>query len=468
VIRLRAPLLRSRLLCSGLLCSGLLGLVFLVGIPARPAAAAPADENFQFPYRLKVFDLPNGLRVVMVPMPTPGVVSFQTIVRAGSRNELEPGRTGYAHFFEHMMFRGTARFDEETYGRVLAELGADGNASTGNDQTSYYNTIPASGLAKVIEMEADRFQNLRYTQEQFRKEAGAILGEFSIGQADPGTVLEETRAALAFRLHPYGHTVIGKEADVRAMPGGYDYSLQFYDHYYRPEYCTLLFAGDFDSSAVEQQVRREYADWKRGGYVPPMPVEPPLDKSVRQNLTWNGPTRPTLELSFRTPAFSDQGPTTAALELVREIYFGATSDLYRKLVEGEKLAESVNASFDRTRDPGLFTITARLKKPEDFETVRMYILAAVAQATTSAVPPNRLAAAKRHLVANIALMLEAPSGAARRVAEAVSLTGDPKSVERYYRRLASLEPRNLQDAASTWLNPNRSITLTMTGKEGRP
>lgn len=459
--------LLSRSLPSSALRSCIL-LLSLLWISTRPTAAAPAAAEFRFPYRLKTIDLTNGLRVVMVPMPTPGVVDFRTIVRAGSRNELEAGRTGYAHFFEHMMFRGTARYDQETYGRTLSELGADGNASTGNDQTGYYNTIPASGLARVIEMEADRFQNLRYTQEQFRKEAGAILGEFSIGQADPGTVLEETRAALAFRRHPYGHTVIGTEADVRSMPDGYDYSLQFYDRYYRPEYCTLLIAGDFDSSQVEQQVRREYANWKRGGYVPAVPEEPALDESLRRELTWNGPTRPTLEISFRTPAYGDKTPATAALEIIREIHFGGTSDLYRKLVEEEKLTESIRASFDRTRDPNLFTITARLKNPADFDAVQARILATLAEATNKAVPEERLGAAKRRLMANLALNLEAPGGAARRLAEFISLTGDPKSIERYYQRLSGIQPRDLQEAARAWLTPARCLTLTMTGKEDRP
>ena len=461
-------MIRSRTLMH---CSRFLILVcfmIFLCLLSRPVAATPTAESFRFPYPLKEVDLANGLRLVMVPMPTPGVVNFQTIVRAGSRNELEPGRTGYAHFFEHMMFRGTARYDEESYGRILAMLGADGNASTGNDQTSFYMTVPASGLPKVIEMEADRFQNLRYNQEQFRKEAGAILGEFSIGRADPGTVLEETRAALAFRRHPYGHTVVGTEEDVRAMPDGYDYSLQFYDRYYRPEYATLLITGDFDTLQVERQVRTEYSGWKRGGYVAPIPEEPPPDQAVRRDLTWPGPTRPTLEVSFRTPAYSDETPAIAAIEVIREIYFGGTSDLYRKLVEQDGVVESIGASFDRTRDPYLFTITARLKSPADFDSVNARILATVREAADKAVRLDRIESTKRHLIAGIALSLEAPSGVARRLADFISLTGDPRSIERYYRRVSGLTPHDLQEAARNWLDPKHCITLTMRGEEGRP
>jgi zinc protease len=434
----------------------------------RPAPAGGRQDAFRFPYPVKVVDLENGMRLVMVPMPTPGVVTYETVVRAGSRNELESGRTGYAHFFEHMMFRGTERYPEDRYGRILAVMGADGNASTSLDQTAYYATLPLSGLSKVIEMEADRFQNLRYTQEQFRKEAGAILGEFSIGRADPGTTMEETRAALAYRKHPYGHTTMGLEQDVRSMPDGYDYSIQFHDRYYRPEYCTVLVAGDFDTLHVERAVRAAYAAWPRGNYIPPMPEEPPLTESVRRDLTWNQPTRPVLEVSFRTPGFSDTDPSSAALATVGEIYFGQTSDLYRSLVERQGLAESIGASFELTRDPYLFTITARLKKPGDSEAVRDSIVAVLLRAARTPVAEDHLDAAKRHMAARLSLRLEAPGSVGHILSEFISLTGDPGSIERYSQRVIELKPSELQEAASRWLNPARCITLTMKGEEGRP
>jgi zinc protease len=261
---------------------------------------------------------------------------------------------------------------------------------------------------------------------------------------------------------------VGTEADVRAMPGGYDYSLQFYDRYYRPEYATLLITGDFDTSRVERQVRTEYAGWKRGGYVPPIPEEPPLDRALRRDLIWPGPTRPTLTVSFRTPAYSEETPATAALEMIREIYFGGTSDLYRKLVEQEGLAESVSASFERTRDPYLFTVTALLKNPADFDAVQARILATVEEAANQAVRSDRLEAAQRHLLANIALTLETAAGTARRLSEFISLTGDPRSIERHYQRVSSLKPLDLQEAARRWLDPKRCLTLTLTGEEVRP
>jgi zinc protease len=432
-------------------------------VPECRGEATP--QPFRFPYPIKTAVLDNGLRLVMVPMPTPGVVTYETIVRAGSRNELEPGRTGYAHFFEHMMFRGTERFPGAQYEANLAMLGAEGNGSTGADMTAYYNTFPASGLSRVIEMEADRFQNLRYSEEEFRKEAGAVLGEFAIGQAEPETMMYDTLLAAAFHVHPYGHSDMGFERDVRAMPDGYDYSRRFYDRYYRPEYCAVLVTGDFDTTQVERTLRGAYSGWQRGGYLPEVPQEPPLRDSVRRHLKWNGPARPLLWISFRSPAFNDASPDAAALELIRELYFSDISELHRELVERKGMVESMRADYELTRDPRLFTVSARLKDPADFDTVAARILRTVREAAGQPLSVDRLSAARRHIVADLVLALETTGGAGWRVSDFISLTGDPRSLERYYTTMARITPQDVQAAALKWLDPRSCITLTMSGEE---
>jgi zinc protease len=439
----------------------ILVLLAIFGLAPRAGAAV-------FPYPIRTAALDNGLRLVMVKMPTPGVVNYETVVRAGSRNEVEPGRTGYAHFFEHMMFRGTAKHPQAEYGRILDMLGADGNASTGNDMTGFYMTLPASGLPQVIELEADRFMNLRYTEDQFKKEAGAVLGEFSIGREDPGTMIEETRAALAFRKHTYGHTTMGFEADVRGMPDGYDYSLAFYDHYYHPESCVILITGDFDPDDAEKRVREQYAGWLRGGPVPEVPPEPPLEAAVRKDLTWDGPTRPVIDLSFRTPAYDESTKETAALELIRDLWFGETSDLYQRLVLDRRVAESIGANFERTRDPGLFTVSARLRRASALDSVREEVLATIADAAKRPVGAQDLANAKRRALASLALSLETPGGVAWRLSEFISLTGDPGSFERHYANIDAVTPEDLVHASGRYLDPARTITVTIAGKEARP
>jgi zinc protease len=443
--------------------------LLLCGLAAHTVSAqgaSPAARVIPYPVRTAVLD--NGLGLVMVKMPTPGVVNYETVVRAGSRNEVERGRTGYAHFFEHMMFRGTPKHPQMEYSRTMDMLGADGNASTGNDMTGYYMTLPASGLPEVIELEADRFMNLHYTEEQFRKEAGAVLGEFSIGRGDPGSVIEETRAALAFQRHTYGHTTIGYEADVRSMPEGYAYSLAFYDHYYRPESCVILVTGDFDPDDVERRVREQYAGWKRGGPVPEVPREPPLTQPVSADLKWEGPTRPMVDISFRTPAYSESTRETAALEMIAALWFGETSPIHRDLVLDRRIAESIGARYERTRDPGLFTITASLPRASAIDSVRAAVLATVAEAAKRPIDAKRLADAKRRALASLALTLETPGGVAWRFSEFISLTGDPRSIERHYANVEAVTPEDLTEAAGRYFDPSRTITVTLVGKEGRP
>ncbi len=152
--------------------------------------------------------------------------------------------SGFAHFFEHMMFRGTEKYSSEKYNDVLKSLGANSNAFTSDDWTCYHMTIPASALAKAVEVESDRFQHLKYDEAAFQKEARAVLGEYNKGASSPFLLLNETMQDKAYSTHTYKHTTIGFLADVKDMPNQYAYSKTFFDRWYRPENCTIVVAGD--------------------------------------------------------------------------------------------------------------------------------------------------------------------------------------------------------------------------------
>src|SRR3984957_19943434 len=163
------------------------------GMAARRAAAnavAPAPSGL-IPYPLDVRTLKNGLRVVMVPTGPGGLAAYFTLVRVGSRNEVEEGRTGFAHFFEHMMFRGTEAYPADRYGQTLQSAGVNNNAETDDDFTLYTNYGPSDALPTVIAVEADRFQHLKYSVEGFQTEAKAVLGEYNKDVADPEFELDE-------------------------------------------------------------------------------------------------------------------------------------------------------------------------------------------------------------------------------------------------------------------------------------
>ena len=171
--------------------------------------------------------LDNGLTVLSVPFDSPGIIAYYTVVRTGSRNEVEKGLSGFAHFFEHMMFRGTEAYPQEKYNDVLKSLGADSNAFTNDDWTCYHMTIPATALATAVEIEADRFQNLKYDEPSFQKEARAVLGEYNKSASSPFLKLNETMQNTAYTTHTYKHTTIGFLADIEDMPNQYAYSKVF-------------------------------------------------------------------------------------------------------------------------------------------------------------------------------------------------------------------------------------------------
>jgi hypothetical protein len=199
-----------------------------------------AMEKGVFPYPVHEKRLANGLLVLVVPMPSEGLVSYWSVVRTGSRDEVEKGVTGFAHFFEHMMFRGTEKYPGDVYDKIVNGMGADANAFTSSDITAYHLSITKEDLPTVVEIESDRFQNLAYDEAEFQTEAGAVYGEYRKNRASPFGVLDEALRNAAFDVHTYKHTTIGFEADIQAMPEHYEYSKTFFQRFYRPENVVIL------------------------------------------------------------------------------------------------------------------------------------------------------------------------------------------------------------------------------------
>jgi zinc protease len=155
------------------------------------ALATELPENKILPYPIYQKKLPNGLNVVTVPFDSPGLAAFYIVVRVGSRDEVESGKTGFAHFFEHMMFRGTEKYPKDLYGEVLKSTGASANANTDDDRTVYHMTGSSSSLETMFELEADRFMKLKYSVQDFKTEAGAVKGEYTKNSASPYYQLNE-------------------------------------------------------------------------------------------------------------------------------------------------------------------------------------------------------------------------------------------------------------------------------------
>ena len=169
---------------------------------------------------------------------------------------------------------------------MLKSLGADSNAYTKDDLTCYHMTIPATALATAVEIEADRFQNLKYDEPSFQKEARAVLGEYNKSASSPFLKLSETMQNTAYTTHTYKHTTIGFLADIKDMPNQYAYSKVFFDRWYRPENCTIIVAGDVNHEALVALVKQYYGGWKPGHGRVEIPSEPPQTepRSARSDL----------------------------------------------------------------------------------------------------------------------------------------------------------------------------------------
>src|SRR5450631_1283058 len=282
-----------------------LASAFLLAVPiaaviSRPAAAktdAKAQSSsggLAFPFPVKEKTLANGLHVYVVAYDSPGLVAYYSIVRTGSRNEVEAGKSGFAHFFEHMMFHGTEKYTLDAYNGAIKQMGADSNAFTSDDLTVYHILAGKQALPKIVEIVSDRFQHLRYQQADFQKEARAVLGEYNKNASNPIEKMIEVLYDHAFTTHTYKHTTMGFLKDIENMPNEMVYSRQFFDRFYRPENVVLLVVGDANPEEVFKLVEASYGGWKAGSPHPAIPVEPAQKKEQRAELVWPSATLPML------------------------------------------------------------------------------------------------------------------------------------------------------------------------------
>lgn len=420
-----------------------------------------------FPFSSHIRDFSNGLRLVTVPTPWPDVVSLYIVVHAGSRNEVEEGRSGFAHFFEHMMFRGTPDYPPERYEAVLQETGAASNAYTDDDCTVYHSTVVREDFERMLAMEADRFLNLDYPEEDFRTEALAIAGEYNKDAAEPATKLYEVLRDTAFDRHTYKHTTMGFLRDIKRMPEMYGYSRTFFDRFYRPEYTTIIVAGDIDLAQVEALVDKYWGAWRRGSWTQQPEPEPPPSGPREATVPWPTHTRPYLLFGFHTPAYSDDSPDSAALDLAAYIGFSENSRLYQKLIIEEQSCDLLWALKPEHVDPYLFTIKARVKEESNLERIRDEILATCRSLGENTVDPARLEAVKRHLRYSYVLGLDHAEAVAASLAHYIALRRTPATIDRLYALYDRITPEVIRDAARRYLTDAGRTVVTLRHEGGQ-
>ncbi len=350
-----------------------------------------------FPYNYHVKDLKNSLRVVIIPTDYPNIVALQIPVQAGSRNEVEKGKSGFAHLFEHMMFSGTDKYPFDEYVKILKNAGADSNAFTDDDLTNYHTTFSKEDLEKILELEADCFKSLKYSEADFKTESKAVLGEYNKNSADPAEKVIEILRNAAFEKHTYKHTTMGFLEDIEDMPNQFEYSREFFNRYYRPEKTTIILAGDLDPEKTFKLVEKYWGDWERGNYSADIPQEPEPEGPVYEHMEWQSSTLPLIMVAFHGPAFSVTENDFGAMKILGQIGFGQSSALYQKLVVDEQKVDQLTQYLPESIDPYLLTVMARVKNPADIWYVRDEILKTFAKFRLEPVSSQKLEHMKSHM-----------------------------------------------------------------------
>jgi zinc protease len=417
-----------------------------------------------FPYPYTIDDLPNGLRLVTVPTDYPNLVALYIVVGAGSRNEVEPGKSGFAHFFEHIMFRGSENYTPEQREELFKRAGAETNAYTTDDRTVYHATFAKEDLEPIIKAEADRFMRLKYTPAQFKTEALAVKGEYDKNSADPIRKIYEVLRETAFKRHTYSHTTMGYLKDIQDMPNQYDYSLEFYKRFYRPEYTTVVVVGDVTRERALDLTKRYWGEWKRGDYSADIPSEPEQKEARTAHIDWPAPTLPYLAVAFRGPAYSDEKKDKAALDLLAAVAFGDNSELYQQLVLKEQKVDVLAPDFSDQADPEVFVVFARVKDPANVNFVRDRILATFRKYATDPIEQSKLDATRSRKRYDFAMAMDSNDTIARALAPYIALRRTPESVNKLFETYQEITPADIRDAAKKYFRDDSRTIVTLATK----
>ena len=391
----------------------------------------------------------NGLQVLFMPERTAPVAAFMVTYHVGSRNE-GPGLTGATHMLEHLMFKGTKRFNKRAGTSIfntLQQVGARVNASTWLDRTNYYELLPVEHLPLAMEVEADRMRGALLDPQDVASERSVILNEFDRGENEPIRALYHALWATAFLAHPYRHPTIGWRSDIETITP--DDLRGFYDTFYWPNNATVSIVGDVDRAAVLTEVQRHF------GSIPASPD--PIPEVTTQEPEQEGERR--LELrrpgqagvvlaGYKAPDASHQD--SDALDVLASVLaMGNGSRLFRALVD-KGLAAGVSAGAPRLRNPGLFYILALLAPEKDGPDIEAVLHEEIARLQDDGITPDELRRAVNQLKAQEAFGRDGPYSIVSQLNEAIA-AGDWTLYTEYMDRIEAVTPADVQRVAQTYL-----------------
>ena len=425
---------------------------------AGSAIAQTADK----PQPPASFTLQNGLQVVVIPDHRTPVVTQMIWYKVGSADET-PGKSGLAHFLEHLMFKGTAKHPAGEFSKTVVQVGGNENAFTSTDYTGYYQRVPRDQLARMIEFEADRMTGLILKDENVLPERDVVLEEFNMRVANnPDARLTEQIMAALYLNHPYGRPVIGWHQEIEKLDR--EDALAFYKRFYAPNNAILIIAGDVEANEVRPLVEKFYGPIPAQPSIPARRVRPqePVPAAPR-TVTLSDPRveQTSIRRYYLVPSSTTAAAgESAALDVLAQLMGnGSNSYLYRALVIDKPLAISAGAGYQGTAlDPTQFQISVSPRPGVEFSQVEQAIDAVIADLAQNPPRAEDLERVKTQLIAEAVYAQDNQATMARWYGGALTSGLSIEDIRSWPQRIRAVTGDQVRDAARKWLDKKRSVT----------
>jgi len=401
--------------------------------------------------------LENGLRVLSVSDHSSPTVAVQVWYHVGSKDD-PPNRSGFAHLFEHIMFKSTKNMKSEMMDRLTEDVGGFNNAFTEDDVTVYYEVVPSNYLETLIWAEADRLSGLNVDEANFKSEREVVKEEYRQSVlAPPYGKFEYLLQQKSFVAHPYKRPTIGSIEDLDAA-SLHDVQ-EFHSTYYRPDNATLVVVGDFDPKQLDAWVDKYFGGIAKPNLpLPRVTIKEPLRESESRFTEYGSNDLPAVGFTYLTPRESD--PDSKALEVADAILSsGESSRLYHSLVYTQQLAAEVEANSETREDVSLFVLFAILSEGKKTEDVEKSLLAEIKKLQDVPVSSAELEKAKNQIVTEQVQKLETSNGKALALGEAAVLLGDPSRVNTDLERLQAVTAADVQRVIKKYFSDKNRMVL---------
>ncbi len=439
------------------LAASIVAFSFTLALSANAQAQTTVTSE-----RPATFTLENGLQVVVIPDHRTPVVTQMIWYKVGSADET-PGKSGLAHFLEHLMFKGTSKHPAGEFSQTVLKIGGNENAFTATDYTGYFQRVPRDQLGAMMEFEADRMTGLILKDENVLPERDVVLEEYNMRVANnPEARLSEQIMAALYLNHPYGRPVIGWHQEIEKLDR--EDALAFYKRFYAPNNATLVIAGDVDAKDVRPMAERTFGMVARQPTIAAKRIRPqePTPAGPR-TVTLADPRveQPSLRRSYLVPsAATAAAGESPALEVLAQLMGnGSNSYLYRALVIDRPLAINAGAGYQGTSlDDTQFTISVSPKPGVEFAAIEQTIDSVIADVGKNAVRAEDLERVKTQLIAEAIYAQDNQATLARWYGAAITTGLSVDDIRSWPDRIRAVTAEQVRQAAQKWLDRKRSVT----------